>query len=225
MTSFESASPDDLDDQTPPEDSATAAKQLGRDNAVDRHPHAISTSPGLAAATNGGDPSDRSPISDIKYPKVPRASNQAVPRTSPNTSARAATPSPRIAQQGGQPSPPPPGTSSPAQATLLARRRGDAGGLLIDSGASTPAGGASKQATPSSSSKGAPRTPEGQKAQDTEQARKSSAALPVEERWRQGGGEGDVAIKTPLWVPRLTPTRRGDDLYLAVAYASREGIN
>lgn len=229
MTSFESASPDD---PSPPEDEETAAKQLGPDHhpqhhrrqtSADtgshrRHNHPVQQMSGgrLIPTANEADEddadADRSPISDIRYPKVPRASNQAVPRSSPNAGPRTATPSPRVNQQGD---------ASPSVANspqgLLARRRGEGNGLLIDSGSGTPTKKGSRS----------PRTPEnriiggggGSGDEEKDQARKSSAALPPAER-----GMGDATIATPTWVPRLTPTRRGDDLYLAVAYASKEGI-
>ncbi|KKY17814.1 hypothetical protein UCDDS831_g06238 [Diplodia seriata] len=208
-----------------------------------------------------GSVEDKSPISDIKYPKVPRASNQAVPRTSPNAgSHRTGTPSPRVQQQhqqhaaadgGGDGSSAAAADGSPKGGLQARRRPGREGNglLIIDSGApsANASPGNSRRTTPTEKVGGrSPHTPQGQIIRtdgtvpadrhhhDPDQARKSSAALPDAQQqagqhanWPsyEGGGQGDVAIKTPMWAPRLTPTRRGDDLYLAVAYASKEGIS
>ncbi|KAK7558711.1 hypothetical protein IWX49DRAFT_186635 [Phyllosticta citricarpa] len=84
LTSIESASPNDL---SPPEEPASAAKQL---TPPESHPTASSTPPPPTAASQSSHNS--SPISDLRYPKVPRSSNQAVPRGvdhSPNASSSA----------------------------------------------------------------------------------------------------------------------------------------
>ncbi|KAF9629424.1 hypothetical protein BFW01_g10627 [Lasiodiplodia theobromae] len=254
MTSFESASPGD---PSPPaeEESDTSAKQLGGDSGShSHHPHATVTAPASSSTlrlnttppqqhSDRSSVEDKSPISDIKYPKVPRASNQAVPRSSPNAGPRTATPSPRVKQHEGDGDVG--GSTGSPKGGLQARRGRDGNGLLIiDSGASTPSpprANNGRKTTPTKKAAGgrSPHTPQGQIIRgdgaqqldhDPDQARKSSAALPPEQQlpsWpgHEGGGQGDVAIKTPMWAPKLTPTRHGDDMYLAVAYAKKEGIS
>ncbi|KAF4539962.1 uncharacterized protein LTHEOB_9774 [Lasiodiplodia theobromae] len=254
MTSFESASPGD---PSPPaeEESDTSAKQLGGDSGShSHHPHATVTAPASSSTlrlnttppqqhSDRSSVEDKSPISDIKYPKVPRASNQAVPRSSPNAGPRTATPSPRVKQHEGDGDVG--GSTGSPKGGLQARRGRDGNGLLIiDSGASTPSpprANNGRKTTPTKKAAGgrSPHTPQGQIIRgdgaqqldhDPDQARKSSAALPPEQQlpsWpgHEGGGQGDVAIKTPMWAPKLTPTRHGDNMYLAVAYAKKEGIS
>ncbi|KAK8170383.1 hypothetical protein BC567DRAFT_264562 [Phyllosticta citribraziliensis] len=82
LTSIESASPND---PSPPEEPAPAAKQL---TPPESRPTASCTPPPPAAASQS--PHNSSPISDLRYPKVPRSSSQAVPRGvehSPNASS------------------------------------------------------------------------------------------------------------------------------------------
>ncbi|KAL0263700.1 hypothetical protein SLS55_002681 [Diplodia seriata] len=257
-------------------DSSSSSSDDGDDTTTShsrRHPQAVITAPSSSSTLrvkttppqqqlcDDGSVEDKSPISDIKYPKVPRASNQAVPRTSPNAgSHRTGTPSPRVQQQhqqhaaadgGGDGSSAAAADGSPKGGLQARRRPGREGNglLIIDSGApsANASPGNSRRTTPTKKVGGrSPHTPQGQIIRtdgtvpadrhhhDPDQARKSSAALPDAQQqagqhanWPsyEGGGQGDVAIKTPMWAPRLTPTRRGDDLYLAVAYASKEGIS
>ncbi|KAK8241913.1 hypothetical protein HDK77DRAFT_446034 [Phyllosticta capitalensis] len=87
FTSIESASPND---PSPTDDAVSAAKQL---TPPESHLPVVRTPPTAASHF----PHDVSPISDLRYPKVPRSSSQAVPRGvsgdghSPNLSANASS--------------------------------------------------------------------------------------------------------------------------------------
>ncbi|KAJ4290442.1 hypothetical protein N0V90_010658 [Kalmusia sp. IMI 367209] len=101
-----------------------------------------------------------SPISKLRYPKVPRTSNQLVPRSPKSPQSQASQSSPRW---------------QPQPSSLLVKRKGEQGALTL----------------------GSP-------------FRSGSPDMPTEEM---------QALKSPVWVPRLTPTRQGDDLFINVTYS------
>lgn len=148
-----------------------------------------------------------SPISGLRYPKVPRASNQAIPRSPPLSASpkfkRSASPERR------------------QDVTLIEKRRGvdaaqDMGRRLWIHNSSRK-GSLATVGTRKSSEDGLPtRTPSRQT------KRKNKADSPLNGYGREIGlGQGtphthEMVLKSPLWEPKLTPSRRGEDLYITV---------
>lgn len=208
-TSFESTDPDDL---TPPEEQN---RQL---------------SPVAESEDN------------VKYPKVPRSSNQAVPRSpkptiSPSYHHSSVWPleEPHTPIRPN-PSTPPRHQPSLSGSTLAAKRRGSSAATSLSNGLhikSTPQPQTSPlkgYGRPAHSVRGG-RIPLSQ--------RKPSYAgtgygpdpeledclLPHTPEMQSPGPkilrtDKDVVLKSPLWEPKLTPSRRGEDLFLSVNLAS-----
>jgi hypothetical protein len=157
-----------------------------------------------------------SPISKLRYPKVPRASNQLVPRSPRSQGSPRALPPSLLVKRRGQ------------QAALNLERQ-----LQMDSPGNEEAKqpmqsyqrhlrGNSVQAFNSSSA-------------TDQQARVQSGQWPkspamydpdvvrplnIRPRQQQPPPPPDMdALKSPMWVPRLTPTRHGDDLFISVTYS------
>jgi len=109
-------------------------------------------------------------LSPVSYPKVPRPSNQAIPRS-------------------------PPLTTSSGKVTLAAKRRGE--DLSLDLGRGLMISNLNE----------APDTP------------LRDYSVRKQERRKQQTPQ--MALKSPLWEPKLTPSRRGDDLFLSVEVKGR----
>lgn len=170
-------------------------------------------------------PVAESPISNLRYPKVPRASNIYVPRSPRSTMSLNSQDSPR-------------GTPSPS--SLFMKRRGEQGGLRLGSPGHTgspmsPEGRlqtrryrqhlrttsdetwstlrASERSTRTQSGLW-PKSPAMYEPDVvrplTIRPKTQQLAPPVEEM---------QALKSPAWVPRLTPTRHGEDLLISVTYS------
>ncbi|KAK5124729.1 hypothetical protein LTR85_001442 [Meristemomyces frigidus] len=238
-TSFESTDPDE---PTPPEEE-------------DRRLSAVA---------------EHSPIAAVRYPKVPRSSNQSVPRSPPVKLSpgiaraygevvaddRAALPSHRREKRSQQTlhSPVTPerqkmNTSTLSGSTLAAKRRGDSaardleGRLYIDTSHSRANSHATVRSPPRNSKDGSEAG--SRHAQKTD--RYAGSPLKGYGRVASGGGRygsrtsnglltpemkssgptvlrspiaQEVTLKSPLWEPKLTPSRRGDDLFLQVSLAS-----
>lgn len=103
-------------------------------------------------------------LSPVSYPKVPRPSNQAIPRTSPST-------------------------TSSRKVTLAAKRRGE--DLSLDLG-------------------------RGLRTTNIREAPESPLRKYENRNKRRNDQTPQMELKSPLWEPKLTPSRRGDDLYLSV---------
>ena len=248
-TSFESTDPDE---PTPPDE-------------VDKQLTPVEESP-IAA----------SPIAGIRYPKVPRSSNQAVPRSPkvglspkvgaqpkfealprqvkrprPSTKAERKN-TPGQHRQGGEPRQDPvtpvrKGTTSSALSgsTLAAKRVGSSAAqdlertLHLADPARSRTGSHGPTQTPKSgprySGKNTQRNRQesplkgyGRVASNGRGVSRSQLASPVMKSagphlWKSPGLPGEVqqvALKSPLWEPKLTPSRRGDDLYLSVGIGS-----
>ncbi|EON69733.1 hypothetical protein W97_08995 [Coniosporium apollinis CBS 100218] len=170
-------------------------------------------------------PVAESPISKLRYPKVPRASNQAVPR-SPR--------SPRSPKQPQHQDSHPP--------TLLAKRRGDLAAhdlekrlWITNSNSASMSSHARGTSNATNSTRGHRQTNSndaldqflnGQysryQAAKTRVAHRhshgqSSNAGSVELQWNGQKSPGmEMLVKSPLWAPKLTPTKRGDDLFISV---------
>lgn len=178
-TSFESTDPDEL---TPPDEADEDDKRLT--------------------------PVAESPIASIRYPKIPRGSNQAVPRSPPQmqyNSGDHRRRAPSVAQHGHQ-NPTTPGnrmiqthTPSLSGSTLVAKRLGDHAAQSLERGLRI--------------TNGTPPRKRSQRAREIgDVARNESPAnwpLPPQE-----------PLKSPLWEPKLTPRRLGGDLYLSVSVAT-----
>ena len=218
-TSFESTDPDEI---TPPEE-------------IDRH---------LSPVPEGDSPSN-----NVKYPKVPRSSNQAVPRSpqptlSPSYQHSQVWPLREEAHTPPKPSTPTPKTPQHAHqaslsgSTLAAKRLGSSAADCLSNGLhirslsnpqSSPLKGYGRPAN-SNSIRGA------RGGRPPVSLRKPSYAgtgygpdpeydLPHTPEMSSPGPkilrtDREVVLRSPLWEPKLTPSRRGEDLFLSVSLAS-----
>jgi hypothetical protein len=223
-TSFESNDPDEI---TPPEE-------------IDRHLSPV--------------PEGDSPTSNVRYPKVPRSSNQAVPR-SPQPA-----PSPSYCQhskvwplRNDLNTPPPANPQTPPNprtpshkhclsgSTLAAKRLGPSAATSLSAGLhiktssnpqASPLKGYGRPANSTSSdmnnSNNYTRAPPSQQRKPSYAGTGYGPDPSKEPRTPEMTGPGskivttdrEVLLKSPLWERKLTPTRRGDDLYLSVGLAS-----
>lgn len=203
QTSFETADPND---PTPEDDSDE--KQLSEDNKLS--------------------PVAESPIRALKYPKVPRASNQLVPRSPPGSTRRSR-------EQGKFYVRPLPEPSS-----LLVKRRGEREAvqleqqLVLKDPFTTPTrlelrahdtrhrrnvSANSWEHTPASKI-------ERRNFSDSPLVNQSAVVRPlsiikktdVQRQSGQGQGQEMTGLKSPVWIPHLTPTRKGDDLFISVGW-------
>lgn len=139
-------------------------------------PRAVRNSWASATTFESVDPDETTPenevdkqLSPVSYPKVPRPSNQAIPRSSPST-------------------------ISSRKVTLAAKRRGE--DLSLDLG-------------------------RGLRIANIREAPESPLRK-YENRNKRGNDQTpQMGLKSPLWEPKLTPSRRGDDLYLSVEVKGR----
>ena len=189
QTSFETVDPDDPTPDDEDDDKRLSASKLS--------------------------PVAESPISNLRYPKVPRASNQLVPRSPRSPQSQKSPQSLR-----GDRSP----ITSLGSSSLLAKRLGESeahqmeGQLWIQN---------YRQHLRSTSSVDSWDRSQHSSARHT---RSQSGMWPKSPMMYD---ESDVvkplnirpkppemgALKSPAWVPRLTPTRQGDDLLISVSYA------
>jgi len=167
-------------------------------------------------------PVAESPIKKLRY-KVPRASNQLVPRSSKNTPNQVSQGSPR---------------RLPESSSLAVKRKGEQGALTL--GSSSRTGSPDTRAmtdirtfrqhlrsssvetwSPVRTSERSTRTqsglwPKSPAMYEPDVVRplrirsKAPFQPPITEM---------EALKSPAWVPRLTPTRQGDDLLISVTYS------
>jgi hypothetical protein len=227
-TTFESADPEE---PTPPEEEPIAIA------AADKHLTPVEES---------------SPISNLRYPKIPRASNQVVPRTPP---LRSKTPSPEKSNSPstklGSPfnpkvasksntsasnaglglNPGPPFLSTPTRSpnpstTLLAKRRGDQAAqdlekrLWVQSQAGsfmTRSSNYSQSSFRGGHSRGHSRTGSDGTIRATFVGDGGPTGYGVQIPKGPRSAEMAQPLKSPLWVPRITPTRRGEDLFLSIS--------
>ncbi|KAK4557028.1 hypothetical protein LTR86_006009 [Recurvomyces mirabilis] len=220
---------------------------------------------------------EHSPIARVKYPKIPRSSNQAIPRSPPMQ-----MPSPTYSPGRGrkiqlsqddraglpsrarplQPTTPEHQISSPTSSlggtTLAAKRRGDSAEadkrLVIDTSnirssnrrpveektAATPprisSAKNSRHDSPlkgygrvTSATSGGPPLSSGRRGTNTSsnvvltpEMKSPGPTTTVVQYIRGADGQThqQVVLKSPLWEPKLTPRRHGEDLYLEVGMAS-----
>lgn len=173
-TSFESTDPDE---PTPPDEPEEEEKRLT--------------------------PVAESPIASIRYPKIPRGSNQAVPRSPPQQLRQPTYPAQRIPREERRSSTPEDRrirTHSPSLSgsTLAAKRLGDHAAHNLERGLRiTPNG------TPSH-----------------EHSKQREDGIPREYSPANWPLPSQEPLKSPLWEPKLTPRRMGGDLYLSVSVAT-----
>lgn len=204
-TSFESADPDE---PTPPEEEGNRLSMVAE-----------------------------SPISNLSYPKIPRPSNQAVPR-SPRSSQSSRSP---LTPKDPFITPPKPQSTENYGTTLLEKRRGDHAAHDIErrlwitgsnfntipgANSTTRAAdetarntkGHSRTASDNTPKRYLPRTPERNNAGDARHTSRRVSYSNLSTQWPAAATPPmQMAIKSPVWAPTITPTRRGDDLYLSVA--------
>ena len=186
-----------------------------------------------------------SPISRVKYPKIPRSSNQAVARSPKNSpglilsplhirkaevrpfDGRIGLPSnprPPHRRQDPQPEPVTPPRSSPALSgsTLAAKRLGNSAAqdlerrlYISDSSHSRSNSNATTKVTRSEPNSGKSIH------QAVERNAKAESPLKGYGRIASGGRQASRGqLGSPLWEPKLTPSRKGEDLYLSVGVAT-----
>jgi hypothetical protein len=230
-TSFESTDPDEI---TPPEE-------------IERHLSPV--------------PEGDSPNNNVRYPKVPRSSNQAVPRSpqptlsplSPGYQHSQAWPlkDEKRARTPTKPSPSllPSTPKTPLRhnrnhqpslsgSTLAAKRLGSSAATSLSNGIhirsppnsqSSPLKGYGRPAHSNSTRGGRPQFAQQRKpsyagtgygpdpAYDCYSPRTPEMSSPGPKILRT---DREVVLRSPLWEPKLTPSRRGEDLFLSVSLAS-----
>ncbi|KAF2736090.1 hypothetical protein EJ04DRAFT_511362 [Polyplosphaeria fusca] len=174
-------------------------------------------------------PVAESPISNLRYPKVPRSSNQLVPRSPRSPASQHSNRSP---------------VGAPDASPLRMKRRGEPAAVNLERQfAMRERGSPSKedlrthmhafrQHMRSTSVESAwnptPTSSNGHARAQSGQWPKSPAMYetdfvrPLNIRAKSGlqPPEVDVeGLKSPLWVPRLTPRKEGDDLFISVSYS------
>lgn len=199
QTSFETADPNE---PTPEDDSDD--RQLSDDNKLS--------------------PVAESPIHALKYPKVPRASNQLVPRSPKIGSTR------KSREEGKFYVRPLPSPSS-----LLVKRRGELEAqqleskLVLKDPFVTPTRREMRAHARSASGNSWDHTPASKIERPSYNNSPSVGKLDVVRplsivkktdimvRQSREGGEM-IGLKSPVWIPHLTPTRKGDDLFISVGW-------
>ncbi|KAF9700811.1 hypothetical protein EKO04_001826 [Ascochyta lentis] len=204
QTSFETADPND---PTPEDDSDD--KQLSDDNKLS--------------------PVAESPIHALRYPKVPRASNQSVPRSPKMGSTRKSREEGRFYVR-----------PLPEPSSLLVKRRGQREAqqlenkLVLKDPFVTPTRRQMRAHTRNASANSWEHTPaskiERQSYNDSPVVSEVDVVRPlsivkktdVAARQSREGGEM-IGLKSPIWIPHLTPTRKGEDLFISVGWGDNLG--
>lgn len=185
---------------------------------------------------------EHSPIAAVRYPKVPRSSNQSIPRTPPLKVPSPSSPKPRDDRTTlpshirnaalKTPERRPGDDRDLSGTTLLVKRRGDVVAHDLEKGlkiavtaprslhhqrqvATPPKMPASKSRQQDSPLKGYGRLTSTGSARPTRQQTSDFIAHPVAAHTPQ-----NVGLKSPQWEPKLTPSRRGEDLFLQVGMMS-----
>ncbi|KAF2997161.1 hypothetical protein E8E13_005576 [Curvularia kusanoi] len=203
QTSFETADPND---PTPEDDSEN--KQLSDDNKLS--------------------PVAESPIHGLKYPKVPRASNQLVPR-SPMGSTRRSREEGKFYVR-----------ALPSPSSLLVKRRGEREAvqleqqLVLKDPFTTPTrrelrahqhqhmrNGSANSWEHTPTSKVEQRSYNNSPLANTDIVVRPLSIVKKTDVQKQSVHGGDsTGLKSPAWVPHLTPTRKGDDLFISVGWGN-----
>lgn len=216
QTSFETSDPNDT---TPEDDDSSSDKQLSSDE------------------TKALSPVAESPISKLRYPKVPRSANQHVPRSphSPphtkqlrHTPRKPVEPSTLLSKRNN--ALPPlllesrPRLNSPQRDPFVSpprKARAHVRSNSTESWSTTPASKVERKSRVQSGQWGMGKSPvmyEADVVQPLNVRRKRDEMMEV-----NVGRDVDVdaeGLKSPVWVPRLTPTRKGNDLFISVGWGS-----
>jgi len=154
----------------------------------------------------------RSPISGIRYPKIPRSANQAVPRLSPAQVSKSKFERPALQRSVD---------------TLLGKRRGPSAaqhmerGIRLSKTESTCSQASScsqvSSVVPRRTNKYDPAVQRGKFVLIKPPARMQfpPSSNRIGPGWGSTGSP-EMSLKSPLWEPKLTPTRKGDALYISV---------
>ncbi|PIB01740.1 hypothetical protein CB0940_00600 [Cercospora beticola] len=191
-TSFESTNPDDT---TPPEDED---KRLS--------------------------PVVESPISNVRYPRIPRPSNQAIPRSPVYSGAPVRHPQrtdsradmlTEVKRTTGH-------APTLSGSTLAAKRRGDTAAHNLEQGLHI-----SNSSYDTTSRKNATQAPNENRAHRGQQNPLKGYGRPTNPPSAGRAQSATVNVKSPaeslgspLWEPKMTPSRKGDDLFLSVSVAT-----
>jgi len=154
-----------------------------------------------------------SPISNLRYPKVPRSSNQAEPRTPP---------SPRNRESEDHLRPPKQSTPSPRNKTKATSPRGVVDQLWRTETRPENAGARRKQyATPNYQPAYKYQRSESRQQAEVKVGGKSSPPRTEDDQsgsWNWTPDQSQFNPKSPFGpMPKLTPTKQGEDLYLSVS--------
>jgi hypothetical protein len=174
-------------------------------------------------------PVAESPISNLRYPKIPRASNQLVPRSPRSPQNLARQQAQLQAQLNGSP-------RIPSPSTLLRKRRGEREALQLESDlqmSSPKVKDATKKnrshlrsnsvveswdAGPNVLAERAARAQSGQWPKSPAMFDTDAVTRPAPLNIK-GKRVDEGQLKSPMWVPHLTPTRMGEDLLISVRYS------
>jgi hypothetical protein len=213
----------------------------------------------LSSDDNKLSPVAESPISKLRYPKIPRASNQLVPRSPLSSQHPQSFKSPRNHTTPRRNQPSPPSTSH-----LLHNRPKDLAPLLLETRVPLKLNALKdialvrpvlkdpfmspprthQRSNSNESWSTTPRSKIERKSRTQSGMWPSSPAMydeikPLNVKRKDGeplsvrrnrdemkeiniGRDVEVdSIKSPVWVPRLTPTRKGDDLFISVGWGGR----
>lgn len=163
-------------------------------------------------------PVAESPISNVRYPRVPRSSNQAIPRSpvysgySPSPNIRLV--SPEYEKSRGH-------SPSLSGSTLAAKRRGDSAAQMLEQGLHIDNSAHHAHSRKNSEHERHDPPTQHEIYGQSKIRNKSSNPAPNYPLTIQLKSPAD-SLRSPLWNGKFTPTRRGDDLYLSVEKAPRE---
>lgn len=186
-------------------------------------------------------PVAESPIAAIRYPKIPRSSNQTVPRSpgrlSPRPAAEVEEPQqklPRYARRTDEAYPATPEHPRPkghtptlSGTTLAAKRRGDNAAQALEHGIHiSDSAHAYNRRKNTSRTSNSPKSGQEFRPYRLESPLKGYGRVasrqqpnwPLAVEMKTPGSH--TQPKSPLWEPKLTPRRMGDDLYLSVSIAT-----
>ena len=146
-----------------------------------------------------------SPLSGLRYPKIPRPSNQAVPRSPPQSRWTAPTSFTLTSERPSPHTTIPLGSEDKHSITLLSKRRGDDAAQRLEQRLHISSqGGTSSLYSQTSTILGLRVDETGSPSMGHETASRGRPRSP------------ELVIKSPLWEPELTPSKRGDDLFISV---------
>lgn len=154
----------------------------------------------------------KSPISGIRYPKIPRPANQAIPRLSPAQVSKSKFEKPALQRPVDTP-------IGKRRGPMAAQHIGKGTRLSATDSTCSQASSCSQVSSvmPSRSDKYDPAVQRGKFVLVTPPASMQfpSSSNRIGPAWGSTGSP-EMSLKSPLWEPKLTPTRKGDALYISV---------